>query len=202
MANTNTNIPRNDEGAWHSLGKISAKLKIYVDPSIPGLRELYKEHVEKHNKDIIESRFPNSGFDLFIPTTTIIPSESANNAFKVKQGVHAEMATIIHEYNGKTIHFPTAFFMMPRSSLSNTPLILANHVGLIDSGYRGDLTGAFKNLSDEPWKIEQHTRLLQICHPSAYPIIVTMVDSLDQLTTSERGEGGFGSTGVIGISSG
>ena len=131
-----TNIPpvekqpsEYDEGAWHSLGKISAKLKIYVDPSIPGLRELYKEHVEKHNKDIIESRFPNSGFDLFIPTTTIIPSkESVIKAFKVKQGVHAEMATIIHEYNGKTIHFPTAFFMMPRSSLSNTPLILANHV--------------------------------------------------------------------------
>lgn len=202
MANTNTNIPRNDEGAWQSLGKISAKLKIYVDPSIPGLKELYKEHVEKHNKDIIESRFPNSGFDLFIPTTTIIPSESANKAFKVKQGVHAEMGTIIHEYNGKTIFFPTAFFMMPRSSLSNTPLILANHVGLIDSGYRGDLTGAFKNFSDESYKIEEHTRLLQICHPSAYPIIVTMVDSLDQLTTSERGEGGFGSTGVIGISSG
>ena len=179
------------------------ELKIYVDPSIHGLRELYKEHVKKHNKDIIESRFPNSGFDLFIPTTTIIPSkESVIKAFKVKQGVHAEMATIIHEYNGKTIHFPTAFFMMPRSSLSNTPLILANHVGLIDSGYRGDLTGAFKNLSDEPYKIEEHTRLLQICHPSAYPIIVTMVDSLDQLTTSERGEGGFGSTGVIGISSG
>ena len=181
---------------------ISAKLKIFVDPSIPGLRELYEKHVEKHNKDMIESRFPNSGFDLFIPTTTRIPSkESVNKAFKVKQGVHAEMGTV-RKYHGENTYNPTAFFMMPRSSLSNTPLILANHVGLIDSGYRGDLTGAFKNLSDEPWEIEEHTRLLQICHPSAYPIIVTMVDSLDHLTTSERGEGGFGSTGVIGTSSG
>ena len=175
-------------------GKEMAKLKIYVDSSIPGLRELYVEHIKKHNKEIMQSRFPNSGFDLFIPSETWIPAkESRHSASKVKHGVHAEMYTVhVDDYS------PTAFFMMPRSSLSNTPLILANHVGLIDSGYRGDLTGAFKNFSDEPYKIEEYTRLLQICHPSAYPITVTMVDSLDKLSSSERGSGGFGSTGVVG----
>ena len=175
-----------------------AKLKIYVDSSIPGLRDLYVEHIKKHNKEMMQSRFPNSGFDLFIPSNVAIPAkESLDRAAKVKHGVHAEMYTVhVDDYS------PTAFFMMPRSSLSNTPLILANHVGLIDSGYRGDLTAVLKNLSPEPWKIEEHTRLLQICHPCAYPIMVTMVDSLDKLSSSERGGGGFGSTGIIGTLNG
>jgi dUTPase len=37
--------------------------------------------------------------------------------------------------------------------------------------------------------------LLQICHPSLCPIFIVFVEE-DQLTTSERGAGGFGSTGV------
>ena len=84
--------------------------------------------------------------------------------------------------------------MFPRSSISKTPLMLANHTGIIDAGYRGSLIGAFRNVSGEDFQVEKHTRLLQVCHPSLCPIIVELVDE-SELSTTARGEGGFGSTG-------
>ena len=92
------------------------------------------------------------------------------------------------------------FQLFPRSSISKTPLMLANHTGIIDSGYRGNLIGAFRALyfhknDNDSYIVEKHTRLLQVCHPSLCPIYVVMVNE-DELTNTERGEGGFGSTGV------
>jgi dUTPase len=80
--------------------------------------------------------------------------------------------------------------------------MLANHVGVIDAGYRGSIIGAFRWLlpsyltdsHDETYVIAKDTRLVQLCHPSLCPIFVVLVDE-NTLTPSERGEGGFGSTG-------
>ena len=73
--------------------------------------------------------------------------------------------------------------------------MLANQVGIIDSGYRGNLIGAFRNLGTIPFRVEEGTRLLQICHPSLLPVHVVLVDE-SELSTTARGVGGFGSTGV------
>jgi dUTP pyrophosphatase len=73
--------------------------------------------------------------------------------------------------------------------------MLANHTGIIDAGYRGYLIGAFRNLYADPYKVEKHTRLLQVCHPTLCPIHVVLVNEED-LSTTARGEGGFGSTGL------
>jgi dUTP pyrophosphatase len=87
--------------------------------------------------------------------------------------------------------------MHPRSSISKTPLMLANHTGIVDSGYRGSLIGAFRWLktpNQQSYILEKHTRLLQICHPSLCRVVVCLVNEED-LTSTTRGEGGFGSTG-------
>ena len=92
---------------------------------------------------------------------------------------------------------PTGYYSYPRSSISKTPLMLANSVGIIDSGYRGPIIGAFRNTSNliqEPYVVEQNARLLQLCAPDLRPIIVELVDE-SFFETTERGEGGFGSTG-------
>ena len=73
--------------------------------------------------------------------------------------------------------------------------MLANSVGIIDSGYRGQLIGAFRNIgSSEPYTVEKYSRLLQICAPDLRPIYVELVTEnfFDQ---TDRGSGGFGSTG-------
>lgn len=167
--------------------KSFAVLKLAVSPKNPELVDLYKTHIEKHNASIITDPFPNSGFDLFIPEKTEISSTIAP-ASMVSMDVKCEML----DSSG----YSCAYYMHPRSSFSKTPLILANHTGIIDSGYRGFLIGAFRSLDNEkPYIIEKHNRLLQICHPSLCPIHVVMVDD-SQLSTTSRGDGGFGSTGV------
>jgi dUTP pyrophosphatase len=159
-----------------------AFLKVAVNPNNPELIELYKNHIQKHNDSIITDPFPNSGFDLFVPETT----EVGSDVKMISMDIKCEML----DKDGYSI----PFYMYPRSSLSKTPLMLANHVGIIDSGYRGFLIGAFRNVNIASYTIEKHNRLLQVCHPSLYPIHVVMVDE-SELSKTSRGECGFGSSG-------
>jgi dUTP pyrophosphatase len=73
--------------------------------------------------------------------------------------------------------------------------MLANHTGIIDSGYRGSLIGAFRSFSNNEYIVDEGTRLLQICHPTLCPIFVIIVDE-SELSSTERNDGGFGSTGI------
>jgi len=83
--------------------------------------------------------------------------------------------------------------MYPRSSISKTPLRLANSVGIIDSGYRGELQAPVDNFSCQKYIVEEGQRLFQICSGDLTPFFnIKIVDSLDQ---TDRGAGGFGSTG-------
>ena len=91
---------------------------------------------------------------------------------------------------GKRI--PTAYYVYPRSSLSKTPLRLANSVGIIDQGYRGNILAAVDNNGPNLYQIKKGQRLFQICSPDLTPMLVKIVQELDK---TERGSGGFGSTG-------
>ena len=165
-----------------------AVLKIAVNPNRPELVELYTTHIQKHNAAILTDPFPNSGFDLFVPENT----EVGTDVKMISMDVKCEM----QDKDGYSI----PYYMYPRSSISKTPLMLANHVGIIDSGYRGFLIGAFRGLDLRGlnlinyYQVEKNTRLLQVCHPSLYPLFVVMVDE-SELSTTSRGTGGFGSTG-------
>lgn len=159
------------------------ELRIALTTDDAELRQKYEDAISAHNKQIT-SDFPNAGFDLFFPDTVAIgPSSLKMVSMKVK----AEMVSCATNY--------ASYYMYPRSSMSKTNLILGNHVGIIDSGYRGELIGAFKNLSSENDEtVSRMTRLLQICSPTLEPIFVRLVEP-SELSSSERGEGGFGSSG-------
>jgi len=145
-------------------------------------------HIAQHNHSIMTDPFPNAGFDLLTPVDITIPKFPSKVTF-VSLDIKCEMIDTTNDIS-------TGFYMYPRSSISKTPLMLANHVGVIDSGYRGVVMGAFRNLDPESdFNIQANTRLLQITHPSLYPFIVQLVDE-SELSTTARGVGGFGSTGV------
>lgn len=83
--------------------------------------------------------------------------------------------------------------LFPRSSNSKKDLVLMNSVGVIDSGYRGDVTFKYRELHDDyPTIYDIGDRIGQmIILP--YPKIE--FEEADELSESERGEGGYGSTG-------
>jgi dUTP pyrophosphatase len=93
--------------------------------------------------------------------------------------------------------YSVGYYLYPRSSTgTKTPLRLANSVGIIDSGYRGNIISVFDNWKNSTYVVEKYNRLVQICPPDlSYPMSVTMVENDDTLGRTERGEGGFGSTG-------
>ena len=88
--------------------------------------------------------------------------------------------------------------MYCRSSTgSKTPLRLSNNVGIIDYGYRGNLCGMFDVIyKTQPYVCPKHTRLLQICTPNLEPFRIIKVNSDTELGDTQRGSGGFGSTGT------
>ena len=192
-------------------------LKLYVDQASPFLIETYREHIKKHNDSLKSNLFPNAGFDLFVPDETTIPHMNKRliNLHVKCEMIQCKLSTysLIDKYgkegdvsdnqedqttlNTVGTSSSSGFYLYPRSSITKTDLMMTNHVGIIDSGYRGFLMASVRNL-EENTKVESMTRLFQICHPSLCPIYVVLMENETQLTPSDRGAGGFGSTGISG----
>lgn len=84
--------------------------------------------------------------------------------------------------------------LFPRSGLaSKFGITLANSVGVIDSGYRGEVCAALINQSYETVTLEAGTR---VCRLVVMPYVPCDLVPVDELSDTERGAGGFGSTGV------
>ncbi len=95
---------------------------------------------------------------------------------------------------GIALEIPQGFvgLVFPRSSIRNTNLELSNSVGVIDSGYRGELQATFNITSSDRISYQIGERIAQIIIIPYPPI--EFIES-DELLDSNRGEGGFGSTG-------
>jgi len=134
----------------------------------------------------------DSGFDLFVPETVTIPAGRVLLIdMKVKCSVSKK--TWDNEFQRWKLGVASPYYLYARSSVSKRGIILANSVGIIDSGYRGPLMAAFYNTTDTDVIIPEGDRIVQICMPDlSYDFNVNVVDSLDE---TERGEGGLGSTG-------
>jgi dUTP pyrophosphatase len=86
-----------------------------------------------------------------------------------------------------------AYYLFPRSSISKTPLRMANSIGLIDGGYRGEIMAVCDNIKSDPYTVKKGQRLFQLVATDSSPIQYELVEDLEMTT---RGTGGFGSTGM------
>ena len=147
------------------------------------LKTLYTEKIVEIKQKHLSATHIDSGFDLFVPSTTVIqPGKIALIDMKVRCAV----------YQGHELK-PSPYYLYPRSSVCKRGIMLANSVGIIDSGYRGNLMAAFYNTNDEPITINAGDRIVQICMPAlSTRYSYHLVQHLDE---TERGEGGLGSTG-------
>jgi dUTP pyrophosphatase len=99
---------------------------------------------------------------------------------------------------GIALEIPEGFvgLVFPRSSIRKTNLQLSNSVGVIDSGYRGELQATFNkvqgidNVERENYKVGD-----RVCQIIIIPFPPIEFNEVNELSNTERGEGGFGSTG-------
>lgn len=171
-----------------------AILKLAVPEDMPELRERYETKATLHNAEMMNTHY-NSGFDLLFSRDQRI-TDNFTTTF-INLNVKAEMSYIAQPSDERSE--PCGFFVFPRSSMSKTPLILANHTGIIDSSYRGNLMVAVRKCpalaeQDDAFDVEMFERLFQITHPSLCRVFVVMVKESD-LSNTVRDVGGFGSTG-------
>lgn len=90
-----------------------------------------------------------------------------------------------------------AAFVHPRSGLAaRYGISVTNAPGTIDSGYRGEVKAILINHGDYPVRFEPGDRIAQLVIQRYEHVEWAEVDSLDE---TERGIGGFGSTGMVGI---
>ncbi len=84
--------------------------------------------------------------------------------------------------------------VFPRSSVRNFPLIMSNSVGVIDSGYRGEVMVTF-NLTSKEWFTDLYKVGDRIAQLIIMPVPLIEYMIVDELSETERGTGGHGSTG-------
>lgn len=166
-------------------------LKIFIDSDDNDLKKKYIDTINERNQKIIDNiNHIDAGFDLFSPETKRFTSTSVNKLdYKIICSAH------ILDKNFTT--YNTGFYMYPRSSISKSNLRLANNVGIVDAGYRGHLMGMFDVIYANETDVKKLDRYIQICAPGLLPIVVEIVESLEELgEQTVRGDGGFGSTGI------
>jgi dUTP pyrophosphatase len=188
--------------------KISSKIMllcIFVDSEDKKLKQIYVDAANNHNKKIVEDPFfYDAGFDLYLPLSfnSLEKGTRFFNSLDVpvnKVDFKIKCCAKIYNRSGISNKMTyTPFYTYARSSISKTPLRLANNQGIIDAGYRGPIIGMFDCLKkDSDFYMEPYSRILQICAPNLIPIYVEIVDTFEELGPSTaRGSGGIGSTGI------
>ena len=137
----------------------------------PEILAVWKPHPTyskaKTNQDV--------GLDIPLSRDHIVPPNA--RSFSINLG-----------YKGESDH---GYMLVPRSSISKTPLILANSIGIIDKSYRGTVIAKVHNLSDHDVKLNYGECYFQIV---SFDGNLPNWDVTFTLSKTKRGEGGFGST--------
>ena len=216
-ANTNTNpnpnpnaVGDNDNAVGDNDNAVGDyyNLYMYIHNSDEGdvnvdLKNMYKES-SKNNNELVDKYLKccekdnalndnditycyNSGFDLFCPTNI---DSTYINTYMLDHNISCSMT-----YKGRFV----GYYLYVRSSTPiKTPLRLANNVGIIDSGYRGNIKGCFDIIDTKRnFNFEKGNRYMQLCPPDiGKPMKVHIVDAFHNLgKKNNRDCGGFGSTG-------
>ena len=144
-------------------------MKLFIKPLTAIARQFYEDHGHYHKGD--------AGLDLFVLEELAFQGGETK---PLHLGIQCEPED------------ERAYLLMPRSSISKTPLRMANSIGLIDGRYRGELIAVCDNIKGASYTVHRGDRLFQLVALDGSPIYYEL---RDELTDTTRGGGGFGSTG-------
>lgn len=154
-------------------------MKFLIKPINESIKEMYVNHSTYHDSD--------SGLDLFIVNDEIIP---AGETRLIDLGISCQLREDSDKYELKVKYF--SYNMYSRSSISKTPLRLANGVGLCDAGYLGPLKAALHNTGTSDYTVKKGERYVQLARPDLGEVSFELVEDFGR--TTSRNQGGFGST--------
>jgi len=181
-------------------------LNLHITSAVPkNIINKYKSMLDTINS-VVNYNSPNyeklfdAGIDLYTIKNEIVNKNSLSN--KIDLGINCSMVFINKDpETGFVNKTPCGYYLYPRSSTgSKTPLRLSNSIGVMDSGYRGNVIACFDNMGKEDYNIGTGERLVQICSPNiTYPTLLNIVSNAEDLNfedyVNNRGASGFGSTG-------
>jgi len=194
-----------------------AEARFEIDEFKETFAQLVKELAPSENKKILLEKTYEIFFDIFERAFERYHKEGIVLPIQLEEG--AKVPTYAHEddaaadiyanetvvvkahslgnfiHTGVKIGLPEGWraTILPRSSTgAKTPLRLSNSQGLIDTSYRGEIMLLFDNISDSDYVVNKGDRLAQLEVKPVYRFKPQIVESLD---TTDRGEGGFGSSG-------
>lgn len=137
------------------------------------LVKLLNEYAQLPTRGTIDS----AGLDIYCPFNITVHADSQK---RIPLGIAVE---IPKGYVG---------VLAPRSSLCKTPLRVPNSQGYIDADYRVELSIEFENISCKDYEISRGNRIAQLI---ITPYLNVDVEEAQTLSETERGAGGYGSTG-------
>lgn len=129
------------------------------------------------SKDAEDINFGDTGYDLYSVEDTVVPK---------KGSVIVNVGLMLAD-----MHPGIWVRIEPRSGLGFKSGIQP-HLGVIDNGYRGDMGVKLYNFSDEDYSVNVGDRIAQLV---VYPLFRPRMEWSDDITNSDRGDSGFGSTG-------
>lgn len=164
---------------------------LYLFTENAELKELYEKVAATHE---LTTR-GDAGIDLYSPSS-VDTNDLMAKKMKTLFLNHQIVCRMTKQINDKNDEVAVSYYLYPRSSISKTPFRLANSVGIIDSGYRGNIIAAIDYSREEEYVLEKFQRIVQICAPTLEPVRLVVCDSLDEMEmNTARSTGGFGSSG-------
>ena len=148
-------------------------MHLLIKPTTIHASTAYNEHSSYHEGD--------SGLDLFFTEEVNIP---AGETKLISLGIKCEA------FNDKNKEGHVSYYLYPRSSIAKTDLRLCNSVGVIDSGYRGEIIVKFDKQGNHCYELGDRVAQLMLV-----PIRSIQFVEVVNLPSSDRDVGGFGSTG-------
>lgn len=133
------------------------------------------EKIHADARDPFKATSGSAGFDLFV-----VRKEALDD-------------THIKYWTGIAVEIPAGYvgIVAPRSSVFKTRMVLSNGVGVIDSDYRGEISAVFvRNSRSKEYEVGD-----RCCQLVILPLLDVEFEECGQLSDTERGTGGYGSTG-------
>ena len=115
-------------------------------------------------------------------------------ATRLTQEVDASGKLILVYHTDIAVEIPEGYvgLLCMRSSIANRSIVLTNAIGIIDCGFIGEIIGKFKITTDAiPSVYQPGEKFAQLV---IVPVALDETEFVDELSNTERGEGGFGST--------